>query len=83
MATETITHYICDRCGRRSEKPDFKDGNRAGKISIKIEGHKSIKGHDGAWGGSRVRKDVEVCYSCSELLEKLFMDFMEEKEGSP
>lgn len=78
MSEETVTTFICDRCGLRSEKSDFSNGDQSGRLYISYKGTQGMLGYDGAWGGLSINETKLLCFNCVHD----FMDFIKPLEQS-
>jgi len=58
--------YVCDGCGKQSEKSDFNTGSVCGSSSLHISGSKGGMAYNGDWGGSNHDVKMLLCFSCAD-----------------
>ena len=70
MGVETKTSYVCDGCGKQSDKPNFEDATECGSGVLKLKWSLGGKGHDGAWGGISGDDEKLFCHSCVRKIRR-------------
>ena len=62
--------YVCDMCRTESEDFGFGTNRDSGRGQLKFNGSRGYKAHDGAWGGTSFSKDLLLCHSCCDKVNK-------------
>lgn len=70
MGEVTVTHYFCDRCGKKSDSRDFRTENEMGSAVLQLQGHVGGRSMMGDWGGYNVASKSLICFECIDSFQK-------------
>lgn len=79
MGMITIKKYVCDCCGRESERDDFNTGSVSGSGNLTLSGNEGGMAYNGDWGGGSYELKMLLCFSCSTKIREAISEIKKSK----